>query len=78
MYTLLFKLKRILRVYCSFPLPDYMCVCSQMKKIGLGRNGVLLKPRSVTLLTWRNTPNPGLEEESETSSSSQTSDDDDT
>lgn len=59
---------------------DYICVLSQMKKIGLGRNGVLLKPRSVTLLTWRNTPNPGLEEgsESETSSSSQTSDDDDT
>ncbi len=49
-----------------------------MKKIGLGRNGVLLKPRSVTLLTWRNTANPGLEEESETSSSSQTSDDDET
>lgn len=52
----------------------------QMKKIGLGRNGVLLKRRGGTLLNWRTTPNPGLEEgsESETSSSSQTSDDDDT
>ncbi|XP_016088018.1 vasculin-like protein 1 [Sinocyclocheilus grahami] len=61
-------------------LKEFQAKTEQMKKIGLGRNGVLLKPRSVTLLTWRNAPNPGLEEcsESETSSSSQTSDDDDT
>uniref|UniRef100_A0A673MG95 Vasculin-like protein 1 n=1 Tax=Sinocyclocheilus rhinocerous TaxID=307959 RepID=A0A673MG95_9TELE len=61
-------------------LKEFKAKTEQMKKIGLGRNGVLLKPRSVTLLTWRNAPNPGLEEcsESETSSSSQTSDDDDT
>ncbi|ROL44454.1 Vasculin-like protein 1 [Anabarilius grahami] len=61
-------------------LKEFQAKTEQMKKIGLGRNGVLLKPRSVALLTWRNTPNPGLEEgsESETSSSSQTSDDDDT
>uniref|UniRef100_A0A8C2K2N5 GC-rich promoter binding protein 1-like 1 n=1 Tax=Cyprinus carpio TaxID=7962 RepID=A0A8C2K2N5_CYPCA len=61
-------------------LREFQAKTEQMKKIGLGRNGVLLKPRSVALLNWRNTPNPGLEEgsESETSSSSQTSDDDDT
>uniref|UniRef100_A0A672NA56 GC-rich promoter binding protein 1 like 1 n=1 Tax=Sinocyclocheilus grahami TaxID=75366 RepID=A0A672NA56_SINGR len=61
-------------------LKEFQAKTEQMKKIGLGRNGVLLKPRSVALLNWRNTPNPGLEEgsESETSSSSQTSDDEDT
>lgn len=60
-----------------------VCLCVsvvQMKKNGLGRNGVLLKPRAVALLAWRNSANTGLDEgsESETSSSSQTSDDEDT
>lgn len=55
-------------------------VPAQMKKNGLVRNGVLLKPRAVALFAWRSSTNTGLDEgsESETSSSSQTSDDEDT
>uniref|UniRef100_A0AAR2K0L1 GC-rich promoter binding protein 1-like 1 n=1 Tax=Pygocentrus nattereri TaxID=42514 RepID=A0AAR2K0L1_PYGNA len=61
-------------------LKEFQAKTEQLKKNGLGRNGVLPKPRGVALLAWRNTPNPGLDEgsESETSSSSQTSDDEDT
>uniref|UniRef100_W5KT46 GC-rich promoter binding protein 1 like 1 n=2 Tax=Astyanax mexicanus TaxID=7994 RepID=W5KT46_ASTMX len=61
-------------------LKEFQAKTEQLKKNGLGRNGVLLKPRGVDLRAWRNTPNPGLDEgsESETSSSSQTSDDEDT
>ncbi|TRY59204.1 hypothetical protein DNTS_014603 [Danionella cerebrum] len=56
-------------------LKEFQAKTEQMKKIGQGRNGVLLKPPSGTLLSWRNS---GLVKasESETSSSSQTSDDD--
>ncbi|XP_076871025.1 vasculin-like protein 1 [Brachyhypopomus gauderio] len=61
-------------------LKEFQAKTEQLKKNGLGRNGVLPKPRGVALLAWRSAPNPGLEEgsESETSSSSQTSDDEDT
>ncbi|KAI5109406.1 vasculin-like protein 1, partial [Silurus meridionalis] len=60
-------------------LKEFQAKTEQMKKNGLGRNGVLLKPRTVALLGWRNSTNAGLDEgsESETSSSSQTSDDED-
>ncbi|KAJ8376290.1 hypothetical protein SKAU_G00068700 [Synaphobranchus kaupii] len=63
-------------------LKEFQVKTEQLKKNGLGRNGVLLKPRGVALqfTHWRSTVDTGLDEasESETSSSSQTSDDDDT
>ncbi|MBN3315611.1 GPBL1 protein, partial [Atractosteus spatula] len=62
-------------------LKEFQAKTEQLKKNGLGKNGVLLKPRSVALqfAPWRSTLDVGLDEGSESeTSSSQTSDDDDT
>ncbi|XP_062411551.1 vasculin-like protein 1 isoform X1 [Sardina pilchardus] len=62
-------------------LKEFQAKTEQLRKNGLGRNGMLVRPRGVAMpLAWRSPVETGLEEgsESETSSSSQTSDDEGT
>ncbi|XP_031430815.1 vasculin-like protein 1 isoform X1 [Clupea harengus] len=63
-------------------LKEFQAKTEQLKKNGLGRNGMLVRPRGVAMpMAWRSPVEPGLEEEgseSETSSSCQTSDDEGT
>uniref|UniRef100_H3AWL2 GC-rich promoter binding protein 1 like 1 n=1 Tax=Latimeria chalumnae TaxID=7897 RepID=H3AWL2_LATCH len=60
-------------------LREFQAKSEELKKNGFGKNGYLLKNRSLTLFSpWRGTYDPGLNNDSdtETSSTSETSDDD--